>query len=337
MAEVFEEEEEQEVEAEQGQGLAKEEEEGEEEEYATEPDHSLEEEESEGKHSDTQDDNLATGMKKSENGTNGTEAGADNWSCNQNLGEEQCLGNGEEDEVSMEDEKEAIKTYNLIATKMVEDDEADNNSVEDDEEYCSEGGEVDNGDQEVVVEEFGVDKEVDDEEQGVDQQDYDVVDEKISVGDEVDDEEQCGDQQQDDEVGVEESPTEDENDHKTTKEKGGMNCELKEESLEENEQKSEEQHENLEEHKLQETNAFAEGRIDGAEDLKNKNKTNSFELDEAGPLEPENLILTTTLSTSSIGSTTSSLCPPQNRKRRRKVGLLLRLEYHVRGYPREGI
>ena len=262
-----------------------------------EEDHGLEDEESEGKNCDTQDDNLATGMKKSENGTNGTEAGADNWSCDQNLGEEQCLGDGEEDEVSIEEEEEAIKTNNLIATKMVEDDEADNNSVEDDEEYCSEGGEVDNGDQEVVDEEFGVDKELDDEEQGVDQQDYGVVDEKISVGDEVDDEEQCGDQQQDDEVGVEESPTEDENDHKTTKEKGGMNCELKEESLEENEQKSEEQHENLEEHKLQETNAFAEGRIDGAEDLKNKNKTNYFELDEAGPLEPENLMLTTTLST----------------------------------------
>ena len=109
MAEVFEEEEEQEVEAEQGQGLAEEEEEEEEEEYATEPDHSLEEEESEGKHCDTQDDNLATGMKKSENGTNGTEAGADNWSCDRNLGEEQCLGDPEEDEVSIAEVKKQLK------------------------------------------------------------------------------------------------------------------------------------------------------------------------------------------------------------------------------------
>ena len=43
--------------------------------------------------------------------------------------------------------------------------------------------------------------------------------------------------------------------------------------------------------------------MDGAEDLKKKNKTNYFELDETGPLEPANLMLTTTLSTSSVAST----------------------------------
>ena len=322
---VEKEEEEEEAEAEQDQGLVEEEEEEEEEEEdVSEEDHGLEAEESEGKHCDTQNVNLATGMKKSENGTNGTEAGADDWSCDQNLGEEQCLGDGEEDEASVEEEEEAFKTYNLIATELGEDDEDVNNSIEDDEEDFLEGGEVDKGDQEVADEELGLDKEaddeeqgvdkqdaevgdeelgVDDEEQGVDQQDYDVVDEELSVGDEVDEEEQGGDQQQDDEVGEEESPTEDENDHKTAREEGGMNCELKQESLEENEPKSGEHHENLEEHKLQETNAFKEGHMDGAEDLKKKNKTNYFELDETGPLEPANLMLTTTLSTSSVAST----------------------------------
>ena len=327
---VEKEEEEEEAEAEQDQGLVEEEEE--EEEDVSEQDHGLEDEESEGKHCDTQDDNLATEMKKSENGTNGTEAGADDWSCDQNLGEEQCLGDGEEDEASVEEE--AFKTYNLIATELGEDDEDVNNSIEDDEEDFSEGGEVDNGDQEVVDEELGLDKEaddeeqgvdnqdaevgdeklgVDDEEQGVDQQDYDVVDEELSVGDEVDDEEQGGDQQQDDEVGGKESPAEDENNHKTAGEEGGMNCELKQESLEKNEPKTEEHHENLEEHKLQETNAFEEGRMD-EEDLKKKNKTNFFELDEA-PLEPQNLMLTTTLSTSSMASATSaSLSAPEENK-----------------------
>ena len=319
---VEKEEEEEEAEAEQDQGLVEEEEEEEEEEEdVSEEDHGLEAEESEGKHCDTQNVNLATGMKKSENGTNGTEAGADDWSCDQNLGEEQCLGDDEEDEASVEEEEEAFKTYNLIATELGEDDEDVNNSIEDDEEDFSEGGEVDKGDQEVVDEELGLDKEaddeeqgvdkqdaevgdqelgVDDEEQGVDQQDYDVVDEELSVGDEVDEEEQGGDQQQDDEVGEEESPTEDENDHKATIEEGGMNCELKQESLEENEPKSGEHHENLEEHKTPET--FEEGRMD-EEDLKKKNKTNYFELDETGPLEPANLMLTTTLSTSSVAST----------------------------------
>ena len=291
---VEKEEEEEEAEAEQDQGLVEEEEEEEEEEEdVSEEDHGLEDEESDGVHCDIQDDNLATGMQKSENGTNGTEAGADDWSCDQNLGEEQCLRDGEEDEALVEEEEEAFKTYNLIATELGEDDEDVNNSIEDDEEDFSEGGEVDNCVQEVVDEELGLD----DEEQGVDQQDYDVVDEELSVGDEVDEEEQGGDQQQDDEVGEEESPTEDENDHKTAREEGGMNCELKQESLEENEPKSEEHHENLEEHKFQEINAFVEGRMD-EEDPKKKNKTNYFELDEA-PLEPENLMLTTTLSTSS--------------------------------------
>ena len=139
--------------------------------------------------------------------------------------------------------------------------------------------------------------------------------EEVGVHDqdeEVDDEEQDGDQQQDDEIGDEENLTEDEKDQRVTEEEGQMNFELKEESLEENEPKSEEHHENSKEHKLQETNAFEEGPMDGEEDLKNKNKTNSFELDEAGPLEPENLILTTTLSTSSMGSTTSaSLSAPE--------------------------
>ena len=91
-----------------------------------------------------------------------------------------------------------------------------------------------------------------------------------------------------------------------------MNCELKEESLEENEPKSEEHHENSEELKLQETNM---AHMDGAEDLRNKNKTNYFELDETGPLEPENLRLTTTLSTSSMASnTTVSLSAPEENK-----------------------
>ena len=298
-------------EAEQDQGLAEEEEEEEEEDDASEQDRGLEEEESEGVHCDTQDNNLDTGMKKSENGTNGTEGGADSWSCDQNLGEQQCE-EGEEDEVSIAGEEgEAIKTDNLIAIEMVENDDEDNNRIEDDEEDCSEGGEVDKGDQEVVDEELGLDKEVADEEQGDDQQHAEVGDEELGV----DNEEQDVDQQDydvvdeeysmDDEVDDEESPTEDENDHKTTKEEGGMNCELKEESLEENEPKSEEHHENLEEHKLQETNAFEEGRMD-EEDLKKKNKTNYFELDEAGPLQPESLMLTTRLSTSSMASTTSA-------------------------------
>ena len=167
---------------------------------------------------------------------------------------------------------------------------------------------MDNGDQEVVDEELGVDKEVDDdqlgvdqhdaevgdeelgvddEEQGVDQQDYVVVDEELSVDDEVYDEGQGGDQQQDDEVGDEESPTEDENDHKTTKGEGGMNCELKEESL---------------------------------GDLKKKNSTNYFELYEAG--ESENLVLTTALSTSSMASTTSaSLSAPEEKKVEKEKGV----------------
>ena len=51
------------------------------------------------------------------------------------------------------------------------------------------------------------------------------------------------------------------------------------------------------------------------EDLKKKNKTNDFELDEAGPFEPENQMASTTLSTSSMASTTSaSLSAPEENK-----------------------
>ena len=54
--------------------------------------------------------------------------------------------------------------------------------------------------------------------------------------------------------------------------------------------------------------------MDCADDLKKKNKTDYFELDEV-PLEPENLMLTTTLSTSSMASTTSaSLSAPKENK-----------------------
>ena len=45
----------------------------------------------------------------------------------------------------------------------------------------SEGGEVDNSDQEVVDEELGLEKEADDEEQGVDKQDAEVGDEELGV------------------------------------------------------------------------------------------------------------------------------------------------------------
>ena len=92
-----------------------------------------------------------------------------------------------------------------------------------------------------------------------------------------------------------------------------MKCEVKKESFEENEQTSKD---NLEEHKLQETDAFEEEGVDGAEDLKKKNKTIDFELAEAGLLlENEKLITSTTsLATCSMASTTSNSSHPAEEK-----------------------
>ena len=297
-------EEEEEDKAEQDKALAEEEEEEEEKEHESEQDRGLEGEKSDGVYCDSQDRYLATRMKKGGNGTNGIEAGADSWSCDQNPGEEQCLGDGEEDEMSLAERVEDV------------------DGVEDDEEDCSEGGEVDHGNQEVADVELGVDE----EEHGADEQGAEVGYEELGVDEEevgvhdqdeeVDDEEQGVDQQQDDEIGDEENLTEDEKDQRVTEEEGQMNFELKEESLEENEPKSEEHNENSEEHKLQETNAFEEERMDGAEDLKKKNKTIDFELAEAGLLlENEKLITSTTsLATCSMASTTSTSSHPAEEK-----------------------
>ena len=223
---VEEEEEEKEDEAEHDKALAEEEEEEEEKEHESEQDRGLEGEKSVGVYCDSQDRYLATRMKNSGNGTNGIEAGADSWSCDQNPGEEQCLGDGEEDEMSLAERVEDV------------------DGVEDDEEDCSEGGEVDHGNQEVADVELGVDE----EEHGADEQGSEVGYEELGVDEEevgvhdqdeeVDDEEQDGDQQQDDEIGDEENLTEDEKDQRVTEEEGQMNFELKEESLEENEPKS---------------------------------------------------------------------------------------------------
>ena len=221
-----------------------------------------------------------------------------------------------EEEGEEEDEAEQNKGLTeeedeISFSERVEGVEDDNDGVEDDEEDCSEGGEVDNGDQEVADVGLGVDE----EEQGADQQGAEVGYEELGDQDEVVDDEEQGVDHLEDEVGDEENLTEDENDQWVNEEEGGMNFELKEESLEENEQKSEEHHEYLEEHKLQETNAFEKGHMDGAEALKKKNKTNYFELDEAGPLEPENHVATITLSTSSMASTTSAYLSDQEEKK----------------------
>ena len=110
------------------------------------------------------------------------DVGNDKGALREDVEEEGEEDEGEQDKGLAEEEDE------ISFAERVEGVEDDNDGVEDDEEDCSEGGEVDNGDQEVAEVGLGVDE----EEQGADQQGAEVGYEELGDQDEVVDGEEQG-------------------------------------------------------------------------------------------------------------------------------------------------